>query len=311
MTENSPQISNINTNVSKNQDESIDIDTEHPQLYKLMKNSVILNMLYEHVIKNVGNHLEKLNFFANKTNMKYIAFVICLLLATSLLGLMSYFLFYVMFFFSSLKCILWLFEGYKPSNINYNDDDEEIEYHYVSETSSVDVLEYYVILIFIVLVMHPLAYIPIPFISTFVYGSSVMIGIAAMTSKLHRQKICLFVRDLFTNKNSRDNDGNYVPGYEGEFHKFLQTLCYVMECINLSTFHITHRPKVTFNKLSSVKSIVHGLQLVTRDVKINELILTTKSKPESSTDIRDNKPDNKSQLSIKTNNSDEIFDEDL
>ena len=255
--------------MSEKNDNNITItESELPQLFKLMKGSMILNLAYEHLIKLVSGKAGELDFFKDKKNIKYITVGISLFMASSLIGLMSYFLFYVMFFFSSLKCILWLFEHYNPDTSS-DENNVDISKHYITEKSPIDVLEYYVVPIFIVLVMHPMAYIPIPFISLIVYGASVMLGLATMTNKGYRQKFCIFIRDLFTNRDSRTSNGDYVPGHEGEVHKLLQTLCYSIECINLSTFHITHSPRVTYDRLNGSRDLTHGLQIVTNGIDIN------------------------------------------
>ena len=267
-----------------------------PQFFKLMKGSMLLNVFYEYYIKIVSGKVNEIDFLKEKNNGKYITIGICLLMASSLIGLMSYFLFYVMFFFSSLKCILWLFEHYNPE-LSSDEDIELITKHYVTEKSPVDVLEYYIVPIFIVLVMHPLAYIPIPFASIIVYSSSVMLGLATMTNKAYRQKFCIFIRDFFTNKESRNEKGEYVSGHECEVHKLLQTLCYSIECINLSTLHITHNPRATFDKLKLSRDIVHGMQIITSDLLISKTL---------SKDKKQNSNDTSSLPSISTDTDDEL-----
>ena len=71
------------------------------------------------------NKLET-NYLKDKKNIKYFTIAICLLFATSLIGILSYFLFYIMFAFSSLKCILWLFESYEPSKQQIKKDTKYI-----------------------------------------------------------------------------------------------------------------------------------------------------------------------------------------
>lgn len=245
------------------------INAELPQLFKLMKESIVLNVVYEYLIKIVSGKAGEIDFFKEKTNIKFITIAVCLFMASTLIGLMSYFLFYVMFFFSSLKCILWLFEHYNPDTTS-DESISEISKHYVTEKSPVDVLEYYIVPIFIVLVMQPLAIIPIPMAPLFINATSIMLGLATMTNKGYRQKFCVFIRDLFTNRDSRDANGDYVPGHEGEVHKLLQTLCYSIECVNLSTFHITHNPRAMYDKLNKSRDLVHGLQIVTSGINIGQ-----------------------------------------
>jgi len=214
---------------------------DSPQLFTLMKDSNILNMIHEYLIKSISNKLE-LDFLKDKKNIKYFTMGICLFIASSLIGLMIYFLFYMMFFFSSLKCILWLFEHYNPTMSN-----ENVKY-------SDNVLEYYIVSIFITSIVYPLVLIPIPMASTIVYFISMLLGLVTMTNKLYRQKFCLFIRDLFTTSKCRNINGNYVPGHEGEIHKLLQILCHSIEYINLSIFNIIHNPKTMYDKLTNYQS---------------------------------------------------------
>lgn len=234
------------------------VTNEVPQIIKLMQGSMILNALYEYVIKIVSGKVDQTDFLNNKDNVKMISIGIGLFFASFLIGMMSHFLFYVMFFFSSLKCILWLFECYEP-DMNSDESVDLISNRYVSETSPTDVLEYYVVPIFIVLVIQPMSYIPLPFVSLLVHGGSVMLGLASMSNKAYRQKICLFIRDSFTNRK----DGKYVPSQEGEVHRLLQTLCYTIECINLSAFNITHNPRSVYDKLNGTSDLVNGMAVLT------------------------------------------------
>ncbi|VBB17807.1 hypothetical protein YASMINEVIRUS_270 [Yasminevirus sp. GU-2018] len=296
-----------------------------PQLFQMMQQSAVMSLMYEYIIKTVSTKTENIDFLKNKTNVKYITLGICLALASTLIGMLSFFLFYVMFFFSSLKCILWLFEGYTPENANQIPQTTDPT-RYVAEFSAQDVLEYYVVPIFIVLVMYPMAYIPLPFVSIIVYGASVMLCLACMTNKVYRQKFCVFVRDLFTSRNSRDENGKYVPGHEGEFHKLLQALCYSIECINLSTFNITHTPLTIFYKLNEANTITEALGFLTDGLMVSDNSsgstgssaggskqdrgIYTKQTGKSKTDKK-TKSDKSVNLSVSSDNLDDEFDEDL
>lgn len=241
-------------------------DTQ-PFLFKMMQSSQIMSFVYEYIIKNISSKTSDVDFLKNKNNIKYITIGICLFFVSSLIGILSYFLFYVMFFLSSLKCILWLFEVYNPKTIivtsSTQNNNNKKQSHYISNASPIDVLEYYVIPIFIFLVMYPLSYIPIPSLNVIIYGVSVVLSLCCLTDKSYRQKFCIFVRDTFTDKNSRDNNGNYIPGNEGEFHKFLQTLCYSIDCIIMSTYNLTHKPMITLNQLGTSDNITHSIGLIT------------------------------------------------
>lgn len=228
---------------------------EIPKIVHLMQSSVVMNAVYRYGIRAISNIVAEQKFMKNSTNVKYITLGACLLIGSALIGMLSYFLFYILFFFSSLKCILWLFEQYNPDT---SSRDTVNSY----ETSASDVLEYFIVPIFIVLVIHPLAYIPVPFLPLVVYSISVLISMACIINRSYRRKFCLFVRDVFTSKNSRDNSGMFIRGNEGEFHKFLRTIIYTIECITLCTFNIAHNPLTIYNKLSSTSSFTNAMQTI-------------------------------------------------
>lgn len=235
-------------------------------LLKLMQESAMLKFFYQYFVSRVIEGLDKNTLFKN--NIKLLTIGIFLIFATSMLGMLSYFMFYVLFFFSSLKCVLWLFEAYTPDK-NSNEAVSDVTNKYVSEFSPTDILEYYIVPIFIVLIIFPLSYIPLPFLSFFANTLSVLISIACLTNKSYRQRFCLFARDLFTDKTKRDANGRLVPGSEGEVHKLLQTLCYTIECINMSTFNITHNPRSVYNNLNNADNIVQAFGIMTNSSNSN------------------------------------------
>lgn len=238
-----------------------------PVLLQMIQNSTIMNFVYENVIKNISNKAVELELLKNKNNIKYVTIGICLFFATMLISMLSYFLFYIMFFISSLKCILWLFEVYNPdmNNTSFDSDsfNEQELTHYVSNVTQQNVLEYYVVPIFIVLIMYPLTYIPISGLSFIINGLSVATCVACLTKQSYRQNCCLYIRDTFTNKENRDEDGNYVPGHEGEFHKLLQTISYSIDCTIMSTYNLTHNPRLMLNQISTTDNITQALSVIT------------------------------------------------
>lgn len=240
-----------------------------PFLFKLMQNSSVLKLFYEYVIINVSTKVSNVDFLKNKNNIKYIVLAICLIFSTLLISMLSYFLFYIMFFFSSLKCILWLFEVYNPDTTNNSSSSSTLSVnpdHYEFNATSQDVLEYYVILIFILLIMHPVTYLPIPFLSLLAYVSSVTICSACLTERTYRQRCCLYIRDSFTSKESRDDDGTYIPGNEGEFHKLLQAICHSLDCVNMTIYNITHNPRIMLNQLNNSENVTQALCLISSGV---------------------------------------------
>jgi hypothetical protein len=262
----------------------------------MMQSSQLMSFIYEYIIKNISSNVSDVEFLKNKNNVKYVTLCICLLFASSLIGMLSYFLFYVMFFFSSLKCILWLFESYNPKSINVfpsikNKQDKLT--HYMSNSSSSDVLEYYVVPTFIYLTMYPMALIPVPGLTFIIYGLSVILSLGCITVNSYRQKYCLFIRDTFTDKLCRDNDGNYIPGNEGEFHKFLQTLCYSIDCIFITTYNLTHKPLVMINQLAASENITQAIGVITSNIeKIIHNIDTNNIQSNQKINMKKNKHNN-------------------
>jgi len=293
---------------------NIDLDLENlPFLFKMMQKSKITNLVYEYIIKQVVAKSINIDLLKNKNSIKYVTLGICALFATSLVCMLSYFLFYVMFFCSSLKCILWLFEHYNPGPIDTTSNiNPDILEHYVSDPSPSDVLEYYIIPIFMGLVMYPLAYIPIPFLPLIVYGTSVVLSLACLTEKSYRQRLCLFIRDTFVSDLSRDDDGSYIPGHEGEFHKLLQTICYTIDCIHMSTYNLTHNPKKVSNQLNTIDNIIQAFGVISSNLSnIADEVVHTRprsnnnmSSKQNKQNKQNNKKNNSRKISKKPTNDD-------
>lgn len=233
------------------------IDSGLKGLMNLVQKSKILNFVHENINKRITVFFSGTGILENKSNVRFISILMGVLLALIMFSLLSYYLFYVLFFFSTLKCILWLFECYNPERDSVDKQDDG---QYVGEESASDILEYYIVLIFM-LVMYPLTYIPIPILPQIVYAISIMLGIASLSNKLYRRKICLFLRDMFVNKECW-KDGMYIKGHEGEMHKFLQTLCYAIECINLSSYNITHNPRSVYAKIEGPTTLRNWVDTV-------------------------------------------------
>lgn len=248
---------------SNNSDDTEYID-DPPFLIKMMQNSTTMSLFYELIIKKISSKTSEVEFLKNKNNIKYVSISICLFFIMSLIGMLSYFLFYVMFFVSSLKCILWLFEVYNPDTTNTESDViTQNDMVYTSDVSPQSVLEYVIVPICTVLILNPLTYLPVPGLSFIINSLSVINCVACLIKKTYRQKFCLYIRDTFTNKDKRDYDGSYIPGHEGEFHKLLHTLSHSIDCISMSTYNLTHNPKVMLNQLSMSENITEALSVIT------------------------------------------------
>jgi hypothetical protein len=278
----------------------------------------ILNSYYENYIKKVVENIETSGPLKDKNNIKYLTIVMGIFITYLILGMLWYGMLYTMFFFSSLKCMLWLFENYNPPMIGGDEalprfiellasfkkvlpcrsgkliacpqdkvlpcrsgkliacpqgkvlpcSDKPIQSkgnhtdRCVTETSSSDVLEYYIVPIFIVLIMHPMSYIPIPFLPYIVHGVSIMLGITAMINKVYRQKICIFIRDLFVDKNSKK---------KGVMHRFLKMLCCTLESMSLVAFNMTHNFCSIYSRLGNVTNIVESMKILTMEAHMNRV----------------------------------------
>ena len=96
---------NIDTNTNSKSRSKFNHKNQNtlPVIFEMMQNSKIMSLIYEYIIKNILAQTSDADFLKNKDNIRYVTLGICLLFATSLIGMLSYFLFYVMFFFSSIK----------------------------------------------------------------------------------------------------------------------------------------------------------------------------------------------------------------
>lgn len=229
--------------------------SEHIDFIKLIEGSYILQKIRPYITKLTGNKIQ---------NIKYGSLFFMTFIATSLLGTMVFFLFHFLVFYSSLRCILWLFECYDPINTT----NEKNATHYVIETSAQDIIEYCIIPIFLRFVLIPLSYLPIPFITPIIYFVSIMISLLTITNKKYRQKLCMTIKYIFVNKN-------YVYGKEREIHKLIQVLVYSFDCVNSYLVNIINNPKTLINKLNDVKTFNDAFRILTTVSLSNSKLVNT------------------------------------
>lgn len=229
--------------------------SDQTEFSKLIEGSYILQKVKLFISKLEGNKIE---------NVKYASLIIMSLVATSLLGTMVFFLFNFLAFYSSLRCVLWLFECYNPENTSNKK-------HYIIETSAQDIIEYCIVPIFLRTILIPLSYLPIPFITPIIYFLCFMMSLITITDKNYRQKLCITVKYMFVDKN-------YVYGKEKELHKLLQILVYSFDCVTLYIVNIINNPKILFNKLDNAKTFDNAFHILTsrhlmtkNTININEL----------------------------------------
>ena len=105
----------------------------------------------------------------------------------------------------------------------------------------------------------------LPYLSFLVDGISIIVGLSSMADKGCRQRICVSCRNLFvSNKQRKDENGNYIVGNEGEVHAQLQAFCHMIESINLCAFNITNRPRSIYNELSKITDMQQGINIITQ-----------------------------------------------
>ena len=264
------------TNKPKFETESVDSSTETPTsqtsgtdggfmsspvvtgLLQTLGNSVntdILNNLVGQVGQNVGGVLQSVSehpFLQNDANRGWVLIGGAVLSAFFLISMLWQFIFNFMLTYASVKVMLWFLEHYEPDT----ESDESVEDYYVSETSSVDVIEYLVVLLF-VMALTPLSYLP--YMSLMVNGSCVLLSITTLASKDYRRKVCRFVKDRLVAPD-------YEPGkgQEGRVHSALQTFCYTIETLNIGTFNMASNSRTVYSDLKTSESITDGLRRLTR-----------------------------------------------
>jgi hypothetical protein len=170
--------------------------------------------------------------------------------AISLLVLIVFNLTDFLVFYSSLRCILWLFECYDTKNKCSED------------TSAHDIIEYFIVPVFLKYLIMPLKYLPIPFIHIIIYYLCTMIGIFTTIDSHYRKKLCLTIKYMFVNVN-------YNKGSEQIFHKSIQMIVYIFNCINSYILNIINNPTYILNKLNDVNTISDALKIATTIHTIN------------------------------------------
>lgn len=219
----------------------------------LIEESYILNKIKPYILKISETKIQ---------NIKYVSLFIMSLIATSLLGTMVFFLFNFLTFYSSLRCILWLFECYTPVVIPINMQVNKIfdisNKRYIVETSAQDIIEYCIVPIFLRFIIIPLTYIPLPLIEPIIYFLCIMISLITITNKHYRQKLCTVIKYMFVDKN-------YVYGKdkERELHKLIQIFVYSLDRINSYLVNMINNPRLMINKLNDVKSIDNAFHILT------------------------------------------------
>jgi len=203
-------------------------------------------------VSGVLNSVSEHPFMQNDTNRGWVLIAGAVFGAFFLISMLWQFIFSFMLTYASVKVMLWFLEHYEPDESS----DEIMEDRYVSETSAVDVIEYLVVLLF-VMAMTPLAYLP--YMSLFVNGSCVLLSITTLASKDYRRKVCRFVKGALVS-------ADYEPGrnMEGKVHRSLQTFCYTIETLNVGTFNMTHNSRAVYSDLKSSESLADGLRRLTR-----------------------------------------------
>ena len=209
----------------------------------LLERSFILNTLRSHITKYTKNRLY---------NIKYISLFIMSLISTSILGTMLYFLFNFLTFYSSLRCVLWLIESYKPNETYTNN----------TEITAHDIIEYCIIPIFLRILVILIPYIPMPFISPIIYFLCIIISMVSITNRYYRQKFCITVKYMFVDKT-------YVHGKEKEIHKLLQLLVYSFDRVNIYIFNIIYNPRNILNKLNDINTFDEAFHILTTYIDNN------------------------------------------
>jgi hypothetical protein len=218
-------------------------------------NTDVVNNLVGQVGQGVGGLLTTISehpFLQNDTNRGWVLIGGAVLGAFFLISMLWQFIFNFMLTYASVKVMLWFLEHYEPDESS----EETVGDSYVSERSPVDVIEYLVVLLF-VMALTPLSYLP--YMSLFVNGGCVLLSITTLASKDYRRKVCRFVKDMLVAPD-------YQPGMgqEGRIHKSLQTFCYTIETLNVGTFNMASNSRTVYSDLKTSESFTDGLRRLTR-----------------------------------------------
>ena len=206
-----------------------------------------VNILYDIISKYISSN----GIFDNKNNMKYVFFCISAIFAYVLASA----LYYLIFAYACLKCMIWLLDEYTPEK---------------TMTPADEVLEYMVVPITIVLVTYPLQFTPVSLFSPIVNVLSIMTGLTCTTNRVYRQKLCIFLRDLFTSRH-KNSEGVTIKGTDGGFYNFLQVTLHCIESICIGTINITYNPRYMVNKICSAKDLKDIILLLMVPVSADDL----------------------------------------
>lgn len=265
-----------------------------PKLINMIQESSYMNMIYENVAHRLRGQTNRVGFLNKKENIKYETIGISVLFAILLISTLSFFMFSMMFTLACLKCMLWLLEEYNPEKKESKQSEEA--------------LEYMIIPIFVVLLSYPFHFAPMPMLSLGVHVLSVMLGLACITDREYRRKFCVFVRNLLISKHSKDKNGAFIKGSEGEFHRLLQILMHLIECICVSTFNLTHNPGYMIEKINDAIDLTDAMMSLTTQVTQNEIMQRElkRSRQVNNTDILHKKEEDSD---INSTSSDIMSDE--
>lgn len=218
-------------------------------------NTDMMNGLVSQASKTVSGFFNTIlahPFLQNDANRGWILVSSAILGAFFLISMLWQFIFSFMLTYASVKVILWFLENYEPDETS----DNTIGDSYVSEKNPVDVIEYLVVLLF-VMALTPLSYLP--YMSLIINGSCVLLSITSLASKKYRQKVCRFVKNMLVSPD-------YIPGreMEGKIHSSLQTFCYTIETLNIGTFNMASNSRIVYLDLKNSESLMDGLKRLTR-----------------------------------------------
>lgn len=208
----------------------------------------------QQLYNNVIGRLNMTNL--SKNNMKYMTFGLGLLFSLVFVNILSQFLFYILFFVTICKSLLWLCEYYDNTNAN----------------NTVDLLEYFIVFSILLTITTPLSYISTGFLSLISSIVTTFIGISCFVNKTTRQNFCLFFKNMIIDKNIRDNDNNIVN--YSKTHKIIKQICFSIDqfCENpMNTFEtvityindsskINEKTEKTDNSDSSVRTSIFSKQ---------------------------------------------------
>ena len=235
------------------------IDKFKELIQKVANINKFREMIAQTIEKVSKSRFLQFSYDGNKNKLKIIIICLCFLIGMTFIGLLSSFLPYIMFFVSSLKCILWISENYESYHLT-TDIPTVDKKSFSNGIGLIDIVEYYVaamVSYILSCVVTIISYFFFPFISQILI---IVFGITILAEKSYRQKCCSLVQKLLGYRQ-KGADGNYIHTYSS-IYNLLKKIDLAIESSYLIVYRIVQNPKNIYNNLNNADNIMSGVQII-------------------------------------------------